>query len=186
MRDLNFDHRRLQKEHEDGPHGTRRAHSCALAQMANALHEAGYRGLRAKGLKGKHVEALVRHWRDRRLSDATLMNRMAHVRWWADQVGKANLVGSNAEYGIGPRWHVSDGTKRRDLDEAKLARANDAHVRMALRLQAEFGHLHNHTGVLTRRREPNTEPDNLLCNETRRRRGDAARATQRFGESGKP
>ena len=107
--------------------------------MANALHEAGYRVLRAKGLKGKHVEALVRHWRDRRLSDATIMNRMAHLRWWADQVGKANLIGSNAHYCIGPRSHVSDGAKRRDLDEAKLARVNDVHVRMALRLQAAFG-----------------------------------------------
>lgn len=110
-----------------------------MAQMANALHEAGYRGLRAKGLKGKHIEALVRHWRDRRLSDSSLMNRMVHRRWWAAQVGKANLVRSNAEYGIGPRSHVSDGTKRRDLDEAKLARVKDVHVRMALRLQAEFG-----------------------------------------------
>ena len=107
--------------------------------MANALHEAGFRGLRAKSLKGKHIEALVRNLRNRRLSDATMMNRMAHVRSWEDQVGKANLVGSNAEYGIGPRSHVSDGTKRRDVDEAKLAWVKDVHVRMALRLQAEFG-----------------------------------------------
>ena len=140
MRDLNWDLLQLQRRAgDDGSHATRRDRSYALAQMADALHEAGYRGLRAKGLKGKHVEALVRHWRDRRLSDATIMNRMAHVRWWADQVGKANLVGSNAEYGIRPRSHVSDGTKRRDLDEAKLARVKDVHVRMALRLQAEFG-----------------------------------------------
>ena len=140
MRDLNWDLLQLQRRAgDDGSHVTRRDRSYVLAQMANALHEAGYRGLRAKGLKGKHVEALVRHWRDRRLSDATIMNRMAHVRWWADQVGKANLVKSNAAYGIGPRSHVSDGTKRRGLDEAKLARVNDVHVRMALRLQAAFG-----------------------------------------------
>ena len=140
MRDLNFDLLQLQRRAgADGSHATRRDRSYALAQMANALHEAGYRGLRAKSLKGKHVEALVRHWRDQRLSDATIMNRMAHLRWWAGQVGKANLVRSNAQYGIGPRSHVSDGTKRRDLDETKLARVKDVHVRMALRLQAAFG-----------------------------------------------
>ena len=140
MRDLNWDLLQLQRRAgDDGSHATRRDRSYALAQMANALHEAGYRGLHAKGLKGKHVEALVRHWRHRRLSDATMKNRMVHVRWWADQVGKANLVKSNAEYGIRPRSHVADGTKRRDLDEAKLTRVNDVHVRMALRLQAEFG-----------------------------------------------
>ena len=68
-----------------------------------------------------------------------MMNRMAHVRWGAKQVGKADMVKSNAEYGIGARSHVSDGTKRRDLDGPRLARMKDDHVRMALRLQAAFG-----------------------------------------------
>ena len=139
MRDLNWDLLQLQRRSVDGSHATRRDRAYALAQMANALHELGYRGLRANGLKGKHIEALVRDWSDRELSDATMMNRMAHVRWWADRVGKGNLVKANAEYGIGPRSHVSDGTRRRDLDEGKLALVKDAHVRMALRLQAGFG-----------------------------------------------
>ena len=55
VRDLNFDLLQLQRgAGADGSHATRRDRSYALAQMANALHEAGYRGLRAKGLKGKH------------------------------------------------------------------------------------------------------------------------------------
>ena len=140
MRDLNWDLLQLQRRAgDDDSHATRRDRSYALARMADALHEAGYRGLRAKGLKGKHVEALVRHWRTGRVSDATIMNRMAHLRWWAERVGKGNLVKPNADYGIRPRSHVSDGTKRRGLDTEKLARVNDPHVRMALRLQAAFG-----------------------------------------------
>ena len=139
MRDLNWDLLQLQRRAGEGSHGTRRDRSYALAQMANALHDAGYVGLRAKGLKGKHIEALVRDWSDRGLSHATMMNRMAHLRWWADQVGKSGIVKTNAEYGIRPRSHVSDGAKRRDLDEAKLALVKDPHVRMALRLQAAFG-----------------------------------------------
>ncbi|MYD97444.1 MAG: integrase [Gammaproteobacteria bacterium] len=140
MRHLNWDLLQLQRgAGDDGSHATRRDRSYALARMADALHEAGYRGLRAKGLRAKHVEALVRHWRAGRVSDATIMNRMAHLRWWAERVGKGNLVKPNADYGIRPRSHVSDGTKRRDLDSAKLARVKDLHVRMALRLQAAFG-----------------------------------------------
>ena len=140
MRDLNRDLLLLQRRAGNaGSHATRRDRSYALAQMANTLHESGYCGLRAGGLKPKHIEALVRDWSDRGLSDATVMNRMAHVRWWAAQVGKANMVQSNADYGIRPRGHVSDGTKRRDLDAAKLALVNDPHVKMALRLQAAFG-----------------------------------------------
>ena len=140
MRDLNWDLLQLQRRAgDDGSHATRRDRSYALARMADALHEAGYRGLRAKGLKGKHVEALVGHWRAGGVSDATIMNRMAHLRWWAERVGKANLVKSNADYGVLPRSHVSDGTRRRDLDPGKLAFVTDAHVKMALRLQAAFG-----------------------------------------------
>ena len=140
MRDLNWDLLQLQRRAgDDDSHATRRDRSYALARMADALHEAGYRGLRARGLKGKHVEALVRHWRTGRVSDATIMNRMAHLRWWAERVGKGNLVKPNADYGIRPRSHVSDGTKRRGLDAAKLGRVKDPHVRMALRLQAAFG-----------------------------------------------
>ena len=56
--------------------------------MANTLHEDGCRGLRAKGPKGKDVEALVRDWVRRGLSDGTMKNRMAHLRWWAPRVGK--------------------------------------------------------------------------------------------------
>ena len=81
----------------------------------------------------------MRHWFDRGLSDATVMNRMAHVRWWAEQVGKCDMVKTNADYGISARSHVADGTRRRDLDEANLARVEDPHARMALRLQAAFG-----------------------------------------------
>ncbi len=140
MRDLNWDLLQLQRRAgEAGSHGTRRDRSYALAQMANALHDLGHRGLRAEGLKPRHVEALVRHWRDGGLSDATMMNRMAHLRWWADRVGKGGMVRPNADYGMRPRSHVSDGTRRRDLDAERLARVRDAHVRMALRLQAAFG-----------------------------------------------
>ena len=64
MRDLNRDLLLLQRRANGGSHGTRRDRSYALAQMANTLHERGYRGLRAKGLKAKHIEALARDWRE--------------------------------------------------------------------------------------------------------------------------
>ena len=44
-------------------HGSHRARGYVLAQAAETLHRLGYRGLRAKGLKGRHVEALVAEWR---------------------------------------------------------------------------------------------------------------------------
>ena len=105
--------------------------------MANTLHELGYRRLRATGLKGRHVEALVREWRRQGLSVGTMKNRMSHLRWWAQRISKPNVVrADNASYGIGERQRVTNEGRSRDLPEDRLALVRDARVRMALRLQA--------------------------------------------------
>ncbi len=102
MRQLNFDLLRLLEGDRQGSHGTRRMRRYALMQAAETLHGLGYRGLRAKGLKGRHVEALVEEWRRQGLGAGTMRNRMAHLRWWAHKVGKAGIVRKdNASYGIG-------------------------------------------------------------------------------------
>ena len=84
VRDLNYDLKRLQAAHDDGSHGTRTARSYALAQIADTLHELGFKDLRVTGLKRKHVAALVKEWKRQGRSVGTMKNRMAHVRWWAN------------------------------------------------------------------------------------------------------
>ena len=140
MRQLNYDPKRLQDDTNHGSFGTRTGRSFNLARMANTLHDLGYRRLRATGLKGKHVEALVREWKRQGLSTGTIKNRMSHLRWWAKRIGKPNLVRSeNASYGIGDRKRVTNEDRSRDLPEDRLALVRDEHVRMALRLQEAFG-----------------------------------------------
>ena len=139
MRQLNFDLKRLQERHREGGFVTRRDRSFALAQAANALHDLGFRRLRAAGLRRKHVNALVREWRRQGISTGTLKNRMAHLRWWARHVERPGVVGSNADHGIGNRTYVTNRDKSRALDPERLALVRDPHVRMSLRLQAAFG-----------------------------------------------
>ena len=140
MRQLNYDLKRLQDDARDGAFGTRTGRSFNLAAMANSLHELGYRRLRATGLKGKHVEALVREWQRQGLSTGTIKNRMSHLRWWAKKIGKPNVVrADNASYGIGERQRVTNQDRSRDLPDYRLALVKDEHVRMALRLQEAFG-----------------------------------------------
>ena len=140
MRQLNYDLKRLQDDARDGAFGTRSGRSFNLARMANTLHDLGYRRLRATGLKGKHVEALVREWKRTGLSVGTMKNRMSHLRWWAKRIGKPNVVrADNASYGIGERKRVTNEDKSRDLPDDRLALVRDPHVRMALRLQEQFG-----------------------------------------------
>ena len=140
MRPLNWDLQRLVREHRGGSFSTRRARSHALAQAADTLAALGFRGLRAKGLKPKHVEALVAEWRRQGLAAGTVKNRMAHLRWWAARVGKAGVVkADNAAYGIGDRRYVTNEDRSRVLEAERLALVGDAHVAMALRLQEAFG-----------------------------------------------
>ena len=114
MRQLNFDLLRLQEPDRQGSYGTRRGRGYALAQAAEALHRLGYRGLRARGLKGRYIEALVEEWRRQGLSDGTMRNRMAHLRWWAKKIGKAGIVRKdNASYGIGQPGGEPKATGRR-------------------------------------------------------------------------
>ena len=104
VRDLNFDLKRLQAAHDDGSHGTRTARSYVLAQAAETLHRLGYRGLRARGLKGRHIKALVAEWQRQGLTDGTTKNRLAHLRWLARKIGKPGIVHrDNASYGVSAR-----------------------------------------------------------------------------------
>ena len=140
MRQLNYDLKRLQDDAKEGAFGTRTGRSFNLARMANTLHDLGYRRLRATGLKGKHVEALVREWKRQGLSTGTIRNRMSHLRWWAKRIGKPNVVrADNASYGIGGPKRVTNEDRSGELPEDRLALVRDAHVRMALRLQEAFG-----------------------------------------------
>ena len=139
MRDLNFEFKRLQAEHDDGSHGTQTARSYALAQIADTLHELGFKGLRATGLRRKHVVALVREWKRQGRSIGTMKNRTAHIRWWAKRIGRPGVVPANGALGIANRAYVTNEDRSVVLDPDKLALVKDPHVAMALRLEAAFG-----------------------------------------------
>ena len=139
MRDLNFDLKRLQAARDDGSHGTRKARSYALAQIANTLHDLGFKGLRATGLKRKHAVALVKEWKRQGRSVGTMKNRTAHLRWWAERIGRQGVVPTNGALGIANREYVTNEDRSVVLDPDKLALVGDEHVVMALRLEAEFG-----------------------------------------------
>ena len=139
MRDLNYDLKRLQAARDDGSHGTRAARSYALAQIADTLHDLGFKGLRATGLKRKHAVALAKEWKRQGRSVGTMKNRMAHLRWWAERIGKPGVVPSNGALGIANREYVTNEDKSVVLDPEKLALVGDEHVVLALRMEAEFG-----------------------------------------------
>lgn len=139
MDDLTYTLRQLCLRNRDGSHATQADRQRSLSLAAHQLREAGFCQMRATSLKGKHVEALLQRWQAEGLSTGTLKNRMAHLRWWAEKVGKAGILpADNTKLGIPERRYVTNESKAKELGD-RLDRITDPHVRMSLRLQAAFG-----------------------------------------------
>lgn len=138
MRDLNYGIRKLVMSDRRGSYSTRAARWNILNQAAKQLHELGFRNMKPTSLKPKHIESLVTRWKEENISDATLKNRMAHLRWWAETIGKPGLVAKdNTHYGINQRSFVAADSKATTLD--KLEKITDPYVRLSLELQRAFG-----------------------------------------------
>lgn len=140
MDDLNYSLKKMLERNRDGSFATQYGRERNLTLIAKTLRAQGYRHLTPAGLKPKHVTALVDLWKKENLSPGTIKNRMAALRWWAEKIGKPNIVArSNDHYGIERRVHVTNVSKARELMTEELARITDYCSRLSLRFQAEFG-----------------------------------------------
>ena len=140
MRDLNYQLKKLGRNNRDGSHATQAKRAYLLSQIANQLHELGFKGLSARSLRPKHVSALVSRWQRDRIAVGTIKNRLAAVRWWARKVNRRGAVAKgNDFYGIPSRQMVSSFSKAQSLTAAQLARIADRHVYLSLELQRAFG-----------------------------------------------
>ena len=140
MRDLNYQLKQLCRHCREGSHATQAKRERMLTLTANQLHELGYRGMTARSLKPKHIEALLGRWREQELSTGTIKNRMATIRCWANKVDKRNVVArSNEYYGIPDRRFITNESKAKTVTREQLERVRDEYVRMSLELQQAFG-----------------------------------------------
>ncbi len=93
-----------------------------------------------KGLKPKHVEALVEFWKSEKLSVGTIKNRMSHLRWWASKVNKESVIArDNDRYGIGRRRYVTNESKAVLLSDDQIKRINNERIKCSVELQRAFG-----------------------------------------------
>ncbi len=86
MRRLNYELKRLGQQGRDGSYATQAKRARTLSQMADELHALGFHQMGARSLKPKHAEALVQHWSANGIAAATIKNRMATLRWWAQRL----------------------------------------------------------------------------------------------------
>ena len=140
MRDLNYELKQLCQRNHDGSYATRHAREAILTQIANQLHELGFKDMKATSLKPKHVTALVELWKSQSLSAGTIKNRMTELRWWAEKVNKRNVMArDNDHYGISKRQYVTNLDKSRTLTSGDLSKVTDPYTQLSLKLQAAFG-----------------------------------------------
>lgn len=139
MDDLTYTLRQLCHRNRDGSHNTQADRMRSLTLAARQLREAGFRQMKASSLKGKHVQALLDRWQGEGLSSGTLKNRLSHLRWWAEKIGKSGILpADNTQLGVAERRYVTNDSKARELGSG-FDLVTDAHVRMSLQLQAVFG-----------------------------------------------
>lgn len=132
--------RKLCVRNRDGSFATQAARRYILSMCAEQLKAAGFYNLAPSGLKQKHVNALVSQWLKEKKGSGAIKNRMAHLRWWAEKIGKPNVIArDNSSYGIPDRVYVTNRSKALSLDKEKLAKVKDEFIRCSLELQKAFG-----------------------------------------------
>lgn len=140
MRDLNFQLKNLCLDCPEDSFSTQNDRFRSLFLVANQLHDLGFHNLSVRGLKPKHVVALVELWKKQSISVGTIKNRLACIRWWANKIGKFDMLPKdNDSYGVGQRHYVTNNSKASSLLDSDLDKISDPFIRMSLQLQAAFG-----------------------------------------------
>ena len=112
-------------------------------QIAGALvGQLGYsKKLRARDLRGRHVQKVVAHWKDQGLEVGTIKNRMVVVRKIYKRLGKGHMVLTNEAYGLGKR-PLRTVSRARELSEEALAAIDSKfadRIRISLKLERYLG-----------------------------------------------
>lgn len=139
-----LEHKILQicQRNRDGSHATQANRKAILSMCCDQLAQAGYRTqeLTPHDLKGRHINALVKRWKDDGISNATMKNRLACLRWLAEKIGNKGLVKSNVDLGIENRQYITNKNKSQDLTAGSVDLSKLSHnVRLSVELQQAFG-----------------------------------------------
>jgi hypothetical protein len=129
----------LLSHHKDGSYETQDARQHVLYQAGREFWEGGYQLSNVHGLKQKHIYYLNERWKENGLSNATIKNRNAHLRWLAEKFNKPRLMPSNNELGIGKRKYVTKDNKAIELNSIDFKKITNRYIYVQLHLQRYLG-----------------------------------------------
>ena len=132
---------KLIKQAPEGSKETRRKREGALRAVCRFLHET-FRLQRLKNLKPKHIDRLLKEWRDRGVSVGEIQNRLSYIRWLAERLGKDRLIStSNADLGLEKRERYTHAGKTmpEDKREEIIGRLDNDKDKMMILCGRHFG-----------------------------------------------
>jgi hypothetical protein len=112
--------------------------ACKIAlHFIDQLFGLGYKIPRIHSLKQKHIIAVVNLWKEKKLSNGTMKNRLSVVRHMALVINKSGIVPTNSDLGIGLRKYVPVTNKA--LHHPDFSAITHEHLKVSLELQRLFG-----------------------------------------------
>jgi len=127
------------KHNRHGSFETQRQRKQILLQIADELHMNGFKITHMQGLRQKHIVHLNTQWKAKGLSNGTIKNRNASLRWACELMGKKNMVPSNKELGIGTREKNVNRSKALQLDQINWGKITNKRIYIQLHLQRHLG-----------------------------------------------
>lgn len=125
---------------KDGSYSTQASRRATLHQIADDLKQLGFFNLSVHGLKPKHIEKIINHWKNQNLKEGTIKNRMSHLRWLSQKINKPAIIArNNAHYGIANRTYVTNISKAKSAESSVIGQVKDERLKFTFLLQQEFG-----------------------------------------------
>ena len=140
MDKLEYGFKHILERNKDGSYATQSNRKRMLSMFTEQLKKSGYKTnqMRPSDIKGRHVNALIRHWKIDGISAGTMKNRMSNIRWLAEKIGKSDMIKSNAIYGIEDRQYITNKDKSLHTDNLNLDKLSP-YIRQSIELQKHFG-----------------------------------------------
>ena len=109
-----------------------------LVRCIKDLHALGFKVGHVKGIKERHVYALVEHWKAQEKNPATIKNYMAKLRKVARHHGESTMIKpDNSAYQIKDRSYLP--TVNKAITNLDLSQCEDSYIRLSLEGQFLFG-----------------------------------------------
>jgi integrase len=109
-----------------------------LVRCIKDLHELGFKVGHIKGIKERHVHALIAHWKGQDKNPATIKNYMSKLRTMAKYLGNPEMIkADNHAYEIKERSYVP--TVNKAITSIDLSACEDPYIKLSLEGQALFG-----------------------------------------------